>query len=375
MAWRRAAGDAVRQYRRRPGHRARPDGCGRAGRGDHRPAPRCQQRRGLPGACGGRGRGQPRAAGAEGDHRPQGCGGVPHRDGLSGDVGRLEPDAPPDLPHERPPRWSEDLAAFVPMEGEVPGLVRQARRTAPCRPMARWPRPGGGRGGAGDMGIKAAEVALPRPRMRPMRCAPFGRLEGKGRAWLDFANDVTTKDVKLAAQENYRSVEHMKRYTTQGMAPDQGKNSNVARWRCWPMPRGAASPRRERRPSARPSCRCRSRRWARAGRGAGLRRSGSDQRPGQPRPRRADDRGGAVVPAQLFPQAGREDLGSRPATAKSRWCCGAVGVAMSRPWARSTCRAGCGAVPGFPLHQHVQHPGRWPCPLWPDAARGRDGAG
>jgi sarcosine oxidase subunit alpha len=44
---------------------------------------------------------------------------------------------------------------------------------------------------------------------------------------LDFANDVTTKDVKQAAQEGFRSVEHMKRYTTQGMAPDQGKNSNV----------------------------------------------------------------------------------------------------------------------------------------------------
>ncbi len=52
-------------------------------------------------------------------------------------------------------------------------------------------------------------------------------MPGKGRAWLDFQNDVTVKDVKLAAQENFRSVEHMKRYTTQGMATDQGKNSNV----------------------------------------------------------------------------------------------------------------------------------------------------
>ncbi len=38
---------------------------------------------------------------------------------------------------------------------------------------------------------------------------------------------MTVKDVKQAAVENYGSVEHMKRYTTQGMAPDQGKNSNV----------------------------------------------------------------------------------------------------------------------------------------------------
>ena len=53
-------------------------------------------------------------------------------------------------------------------------------------------------------------------------------MPGKGRAWLDFQNDVTVKDVKQAATENFRSVEHMKRYTTQGMATDQGKNSNVA---------------------------------------------------------------------------------------------------------------------------------------------------
>ncbi|MFU8899417.1 MAG: sarcosine oxidase subunit alpha family protein [Roseinatronobacter sp.] len=45
--------------------------------------------------------------------------------------------------------------------------------------------------------------------------------------WLDFQNDVTVKDVKLAHQENFRSVEHLKRYTTLGMATDQGKTSNM----------------------------------------------------------------------------------------------------------------------------------------------------
>lgn len=53
-------------------------------------------------------------------------------------------------------------------------------------------------------------------------------MEGKGRAWLDYQNDVTVKDVRQSVQENFKSVEHMKRYTTQGMAIDQGKNSNVA---------------------------------------------------------------------------------------------------------------------------------------------------
>jgi sarcosine oxidase subunit alpha len=47
------------------------------------------------------------------------------------------------------------------------------------------------------------------------------------RQWVDLHNDVTVDDIALAARENYVSVEHLKRYTTLGMAPDQGKTSNV----------------------------------------------------------------------------------------------------------------------------------------------------
>ena len=68
-----------------------------------------------------------------------------------------------------------------------------------------------------------------------MRVTPFWQVAGaKGRAWLDLQNDVTVKDVALAARENFRSVEHMKRYTTLGMATDQGKTARRRRrWRCW----------------------------------------------------------------------------------------------------------------------------------------------
>jgi sarcosine oxidase subunit alpha len=45
--------------------------------------------------------------------------------------------------------------------------------------------------------------------------------------WLDYQNDVKVSDVQLAAQEGYESVEHTKRYTTLGMATDQGKLSNI----------------------------------------------------------------------------------------------------------------------------------------------------
>ncbi|MSU89768.1 sarcosine oxidase subunit alpha family protein [Rhodobacteraceae bacterium 2CG4] len=47
------------------------------------------------------------------------------------------------------------------------------------------------------------------------------------KAFLDFQNDVKVSDVQLAAQEGFESVEHAKRYTTLGMATDQGKLSNI----------------------------------------------------------------------------------------------------------------------------------------------------
>jgi len=45
--------------------------------------------------------------------------------------------------------------------------------------------------------------------------------------FVDFQNDVTAKDIKLALKEGFQSIEHVKRYTTTGMATDQGKTSNV----------------------------------------------------------------------------------------------------------------------------------------------------
>jgi len=58
--------------------------------------------------------------------------------------------------------------------------------------------------------------------------AVFAPLEGvRGKQFIDLQNDVSTADVALAARENYRSVEHLKRYTTTGMGTDQGKTSNI----------------------------------------------------------------------------------------------------------------------------------------------------
>ena len=48
-----------------------------------------------------------------------------------------------------------------------------------------------------------------------------------GKSFIDLQDDVTVRDVALAAREGYRSVEHLKRYTTLGMGTDQGKTSNL----------------------------------------------------------------------------------------------------------------------------------------------------
>ncbi len=71
----------------------------------------------------------------------------------------------------------------------------------------------------------AAEPAAP---MAPIWKMPQGAsYKLRSKMWLDFQNDVKVSDVQLAAQEGFESVEHTKRYTTLGMATDQGKLSNI----------------------------------------------------------------------------------------------------------------------------------------------------
>ena len=61
-----------------------------------------------------------------------------------------------------------------------------------------------------------------------MQGATVAAREGRGgKAFVDYQNDVTAKDVRLAVREGFRSIEHVKRYTTTGMATDQGKLSNM----------------------------------------------------------------------------------------------------------------------------------------------------
>ena len=56
---------------------------------------------------------------------------------------------------------------------------------------------------------------------------PSDKAIGKCKPFVDFQNDATAKDIKLALREGFRSIEHVKRYTTTGMGTDQGKLGNM----------------------------------------------------------------------------------------------------------------------------------------------------
>ena len=119
-------------------------------------------------------------------------------------------------------RWLSDAAMFVP-DGAAPGVVSVG---ACAGVFARE---------AASAHAAAVGEALAKGNAVP--AAPLGgmgrslagtRLAGvTGKQFVDLQNDVTTLDVDLAASENYRSVEHLKRYTTTGMGTDQGKTSNI----------------------------------------------------------------------------------------------------------------------------------------------------
>lgn len=127
------------------------------------------------------------------------------------------------------PVWREDIAAFVP-GAALPDGMRATGAAAGLFSTHAALASGmdAGTAALSAIGIDAAPaIPLPDAEDAPVRITPFWHVQGAKRAWLDQQNDVTVKDVKLAHQENFRSVEHLKRYTTLGMATDQGKTSNM----------------------------------------------------------------------------------------------------------------------------------------------------
>ena len=131
--------------------------------------------------------------------------------------------------HRGRPVWDDAIAAFLPPADGPAGLTSAGAAAGQMSTHAALTS-GAAQAAAAlsDLGFTAKPADLPTAEDAPVSIKPLWFVHsGKGRAWIDQQNDVTVKDVKLAHQENFRSVEHLKRYTTLGMATDQGKTGNV----------------------------------------------------------------------------------------------------------------------------------------------------
>jgi methylglutamate dehydrogenase subunit C len=126
------------------------------------------------------------------------------------------------------PRWSDELSTFVP--GGLPDGMSAVGAAAGVFSLASCLRTGAqaGMSAVADLGFRTAAAPAPEADDEPIGVRALWHVAGsRKKAFVDLQNDVTAIDVGLAHQEGFRSVEHLKRYTTLGMATDQGKTSNV----------------------------------------------------------------------------------------------------------------------------------------------------
>ncbi|MDX8436324.1 sarcosine oxidase subunit alpha [Mesorhizobium abyssinicae] len=130
--------------------------------------------------------------------------------------------------HRGRPKWRDDIAAFVP-DGAPPGMVAVGAANGAFG-LGACLRHGfeAGAAAASDSGRGGTAGSAPVADDEAFSLTPLWHVAGKGKAFVDQQHDVTASDVELAQREGFESVEHLKRYTTLGMATDQGKTSNIA---------------------------------------------------------------------------------------------------------------------------------------------------
>jgi sarcosine oxidase subunit alpha len=127
--------------------------------------------------------------------------------------------------------WDDIVQSFIPAQA-----AERARSAGACRGVfslaaAVVDGAGAGAAAASDAGFAGARRAAIPERDAAMAgytgALPQPQLAADNKAFVDWQNDVTTRDLALATREGFVAIEHIKRYTTAGMATDQGKTSNL----------------------------------------------------------------------------------------------------------------------------------------------------
>jgi heterotetrameric sarcosine oxidase alpha subunit len=119
------------------------------------------------------------------------------------------------------PVWDSNLLAFLPPDNgpafTVAGSAAGKMLLSEC--LAD---------GAAKGAVDGKAIGIPKSRDEAFAISPLWWVkESHDKAFIDYQNDSTAKDLPLAAREGYSDVELAKRYTTTGMATDQGKLGNI----------------------------------------------------------------------------------------------------------------------------------------------------
>ena len=128
--------------------------------------------------------------------------------------------------------WDDSLTTFLPEQTREDCVIAGAGRGLWGIEAALNDGAARGREVAAALGQTGDAVTFTVEHDRPgtgvsQKELPTDRNPGRTKAFVDYQNDVTAKDLRLAVREGMRSIEHVKRYTTTGMATDQGKMSNI----------------------------------------------------------------------------------------------------------------------------------------------------
>src|SRR5690606_3683263 len=126
--------------------------------------------------------------------------------------------------------WNDHIEAFIP--------AKPAQRTwvaGACRGLQSLEEAAADGARAGHEAARAAAgepttrsiASLPAPGRSRLAIPALDAIALRGKSFVDFQNDVCASDIEQAVAEGFRAVEHLKRYTTTGMATDQGKTSNI----------------------------------------------------------------------------------------------------------------------------------------------------
>jgi len=126
--------------------------------------------------------------------------------------------------------WNEKLQAFLPGQS-----AENERSAGACRGVFALPEVLADGAAAGAAATPESSPPLRRFEVEAAARGTDGYLGAlpatvpppKAKSFVDWQHDVTTKDLALATREGFQSIEHVKRYTTTGMATDQGKTSNL----------------------------------------------------------------------------------------------------------------------------------------------------